>query len=218
LTLARGRILRAPSGTTPVAIARDPAAAAIGRRMARLEVEARERADAVVEAATRRAVAILEDAERRAQELKAAAFERGRAEALAETAALALALRNREAEADDRAQDRLIAIASLLAERLLGHALATRPEEVLSLAAQALSEAGGARRVELHAHPEDAALLRSGIAAAGFDPAGRVHAVVSDESLARGDLRLNTELGMIDARLGPELSRLAERLREALSS
>ncbi len=185
--------------------------------MARVEVDARERGDGAVEAATRRAAAILADAERRAGELRAAAFERGRAEALAETAALALALRSRESEADHRAQDRLIAIASLLAERLLGHALATRPEEVLSLAAQALSEAGGARRVELHAHPEDAKLLRSAVEQAGFDTEGRVHAIVSDESLARGDLRLNTELGMIDARLGPELSRLADRLREALS-
>jgi flagellar biosynthesis/type III secretory pathway protein FliH len=178
-------------------------------------MEARERADIVVQAATRRAAAILEDAERRAEDTRKAAIERGRAEAIAETAALSLSLRRIEAEQDERARDRLIALSSLLAERLLGHTLKTRPEEVLGLAAQALAEAGGARRVVLHAHPDDAALLRN--ATAAFDPQGRVHTVVSDESLARGDLRLNTELGMIDARLGPELSRLAERLRETLS-
>jgi flagellar assembly protein FliH len=186
--------------------------------MARVEVEARERAERMIQAATLRAAAIVEEAERAAADVRATAFEHGRTEGLAETAALALSLRRHEAEADDRTRDRMIALAGLLAERLLGHTLATHPEAVLSLAKQALSEAGGARRIELHAHPEDAALLRSGIATAGFDPDGRVHTVVSDESLARGDLRLNTELGMIDARLGPELSRLAERLREALSS
>ena len=216
MTLARGRILRAPPGAIPVALGEQSVAVAIGRRMTRLEVEAKERAEQVMEAATRRAAEVLEEAERRAADVRTAAIEQGRAEALAETAALVLSLRRRETEADERARDRLIAIASLLAERLLGHALATNPEEVVSLATQALSEAGGARRVELRAHPEDAALLRS--ATVAFDPEGRVHAVVSDESLARGDLRLNTEVGMIDARLGPELSRLAERLREALSS
>ena len=189
---------------------------AMGKRLSHLEVEARERAAQAMEAATLRAAAILEEGERRAADLRASALASGRAEAIAEMAALALSLRRREAEADDRARDRVIAVAGLLAERLLGHALGTHPEEVLSLAAQALSEAGGARRVELHAHPDDAALLRE--ATAAFDPDGRVHTVVSDESLARGDLRLNTEVGMIDARLGPQLTRLAERLREALSS
>lgn len=216
MTLARGRVLRAPPGAIPIAPGEHSVAVALGRRMTRLEVEAKERAEQVMDSAKQRAAEILEEAERRASEIRAAATAQGRADGLAETAALVLSLRRRETDADGRARDRLIGIASLLAERLLGHTLATKPEEVVSLATQALSEAGGARRIELRAHPEDAALLRS--ATAAFDPEGRVHAVVSDESLARGDLRLNTELGMIDARLGPELSRLAERLREALSS
>jgi flagellar biosynthesis/type III secretory pathway protein FliH len=177
-------------------------------------MEARERAELVLGAATARASAILADAERRAAALRLSAEDEGRAKGVAEAAALALALRSQDAAADDRARDRVVKLAELLAERLLGHALRTDPSEIAALAAQALEEAGGARRVELRAHPEDATLLRN--ATAVFDPRGRVHTVVSDESLARGDLRLNTELGMIDARLGPELSRLAKRLREAL--
>lgn len=215
MTLAKGRISRAPANATRLRVAESGPALPFGRRMARVELEARERAALVVQAATRRAAGILEDAERRAEELRAETYERARAEAIAETAALSLSLRRREAEHEKLAHDKLVALASLLAERLLGHALRVHPEEVLSLAALALSEAGGARRVELRAHPADAELLRG--ATAAFDPEGRVHAVVSDESLARGDLRLNTEVGMIDARLGPELSRLAERLREALT-
>ncbi len=214
MTLARGRILRAPEGAKPLHPSGGGAELPHGRRCARVEVEARERAEVVLEAATRRASAILANAERNAANVRASAAEQGRADGLAETAALVLALREREQTAEERSRDRVVALARLLAERLLGHTLAADPGEIAALAREALAEAGGARRIELRAHPEDAALLRG--ATSSFDPDGRVHAVVSDESLARGDLRLNTDLGMIDARLGPELSRLAERLREAL--
>jgi flagellar biosynthesis/type III secretory pathway protein FliH len=216
VNLRRGRIVRAPAEAAPVRLS-DAVKDGLpfGRRVARAEVEATERAALVMEAATRRASDILADAERRAGELCAGAVDAGRAEGLAEVAALSMALREREARAAELALDRVVELSRLLAERLLGHALRADPAEIAALAAQALAEAGGARRVEIHANPEDLPLLKS--ATAAFDPAGRVHAVIADESLARGDLRLNTELGMIDARLGPELARLAERLREALT-
>jgi flagellar biosynthesis/type III secretory pathway protein FliH len=216
VSLPRGRIVRATAEAAPVRLA-DAVADGLprGRRVASIEVEATERAALVMEATTRRASAILADAERRASEIRASAVLAGRAEGLAEVAALSMALRDREARADDVALDRVVELSRLLAERLLGRALRADPAEIAALASQALAEAGGARKVEIHANPEDLPLLRS--ATATFDPAGRVHAVIADESLARGDLRLNTELGMIDARLGPELARLAERLREALT-
>ena len=216
MSLPRGRILRAPADAVPV---RPSGAVAyglpLGRRLSRAEVEAAERAGLVLEAATRRASAILKDAERRADEIRAGAVEAGRAEGFAEVAALSMALRERETRSAELALDRVVELSRLLAERLLGHALRANPAEIESLASQALAEAGGARRVEIHANPDDLPLLRA--ATSAFDPDGRVHAVIADESLARGDLRLNTELGMIDARLGPELARLAERLREALT-
>lgn len=214
MSLPRGRILRAP---VEAAVMRPPHAAELplGRRLSRAEVEAAERAALVLEAATRRASALLADAQQHANEIRAGAVEEGRARGLAETAALSMALRQRETQSAELALDRVVELARLLAERLLGHALRASPAEIAALASQALAEAGGARRIELHANPGDVPLLQS--ATAAFDPDGRVHAVIADESLARGDLRLNTELGMIDARLGPELVRLAERLREALT-
>lgn len=216
MSLPRGRILRAPAGAIPLRLSQgDADELPLGRRLARAEVEASERATLVIEAATRRASAILKDAERRADEIRTEAVDAARAEGLAEVAALSLSLRERERRSAELALDRVVELARLLAERLLGHALRTDPAEIAALASQALTEAGGARRVEVHANPDDVPLLRR--ATSAFDPDGRVHSVIADESLARGDLRLNTELGMIDARLGPELARLAERLREALT-
>jgi flagellar biosynthesis/type III secretory pathway protein FliH len=214
MSLPSGRILRAPLEARAV---RMPHAAELplGRRLSRAEVEAAERAALVMEAATRRASALLSDAQHRADEIRAGAVEEGRAQGLAETTALSMALRKREIHSTELALDRVVELARLLAERLLGHALQVNRAEIVGLASQVLAEAGGARRIELHANPDDVPLLQG--ATVGFDPDGRVHAVIADESLARGDLRLNTELGMIDARLGPELARLAERLREALT-
>jgi len=212
MTLSRGRVVRAPMNAVLVETAHG--SGPHGRRVPREEVAAMERAEVILGAATRRAAAILKDAEQRAGELRAQAVDAGRAEGFAETAALSLAVRKREEHADEAALDRVVELARLLAERLLGQALVARPDVVIALASQTLAEAGGARRVELRAHPLDAAVLS--LATSTFDPLGRVHAVVADDCLARGDLRLNTELGMIDAHLGSELTRLAERLREAL--
>jgi flagellar biosynthesis/type III secretory pathway protein FliH len=216
VSLPRGRILKAPTGAVPARLSGGVShGLPLGRRLARAEAEAAERARLVLEAATRRASGILQDAERQAAEIRAGAVEAGRAAGLAEVAGLAITLREREARAAELALDRVVELARLLAERLLGHVLRVNPAEIASLASQTLAEAGGARRVEIRANPEDVPLLQS--ATSAFDPDRRVHAVIPDESLARGDLRLNTELGMIDASLGPELGRLAERLREALT-
>jgi flagellar biosynthesis/type III secretory pathway protein FliH len=64
------------------------------------------------------------------------------------------------------------------------------------------------------AHPLDAEALRLHLTATGLD----THAleVQTDESLARGALRLHTDVGIIDAQLTPRLERLADAIRDAL--
>jgi flagellar biosynthesis/type III secretory pathway protein FliH len=75
-------------------------------------------------------------------------------------------------------------------------------------------EARGARRIRIHANPRDAEILTR--VTAEMDPEGRLHAVLADDALLPGDLRLETDVGVVDARLGPSIDRLAARLREAL--
>jgi len=61
-------------------------------------------------------------------------------------------------------------LAKLLAERLLGESLRVAPEQVVSLAKQALGEARGARRIQLVAHPDDARILEQSLPELGLDP------------------------------------------------
>jgi len=167
-------------------------------------------------AAEAHAAKLVSDAERAAAELHLRAETEARADAAAKIAARALSLRHHEARADERALDRSVELARLLAERLLGESLRVAPEQVIALAHQALSEARGARRITLVAHPEDVKLLEISLATLGLDAAAVVQ-VRADAARSRGNLRIETEIGVLDAELAPQLERLALKLRESLS-
>jgi flagellar biosynthesis/type III secretory pathway protein FliH len=178
-------------------------------------LEAAERARALLGAAEARAAHVVGDAEQAAAELRLRAEAEGRADAAAKIAARALALRHYEARADERALDRSVELARLLAQRLLGESLRVAPEQVVSLAKQALGEARGARRITLVAHPDDARILEQALPALGLDPT--TAQVRADATRARGNLRIETEIGVLDAELAPQLERLALKLRESLT-
>ncbi|HWZ93215.1 MAG TPA: FliH/SctL family protein [Polyangiaceae bacterium] len=176
---------------------------------------AAERAERLLAGAQERAAHIVNDAERAAAELRLRAEAEGRADAAAKVAARALALRHHEARSDERELARSVELARLLAERLLGESLRVAPEQVIALAKQALAEARGARRICLVAHPDDARILEQSLPALGLDPSAAQ--VRADESRARGNLRIETEIGVLDAELAPQLERLALKLRESLT-
>jgi flagellar biosynthesis/type III secretory pathway protein FliH len=184
------------------------------RRVAREELEARLTAERLVHDAQVKAEAIVGEARARAAGATAAAVEEARQEALTQLTARWLALREREHAAAGRPEDLVIRAAVALAERLLGAALALDPSRIRELARGVLEEARGARRAIVEAHPLDADELRRRLSFDGLDLQSLE--VRTDEALARGELRLHTDLGTIDARLAPRFERLAAALRDAL--
>jgi flagellar biosynthesis/type III secretory pathway protein FliH len=139
-----------------------------------------------------------------------------RADALCLVVGEALELRKRQAELSRNVLDRSIGFATVLAERLLGAELELKPEQIRALARQALKEAAGARQAIIVAHPRDASELRAGIASLGslLDSIG----IEDDETLGRGHIRVETELGVIEADLRGQLERLAVQLKKLLTS
>ena len=186
-----------------------------GRVVPKALVDASAEATRILARARVEAQTLVAAAERRAADLKLLAEAEARAEASAKLAAHALALATHEAKADERSLERTVSLARLLAERLLGASLAVAPEQVVTLAQQALSEARGARRLSIVAHPEDAQLLSQSLPSLGV--AIETVRVVPDGARARGSLRIETDIGVLDADLAPQLDRLALRLRETLS-
>jgi flagellar assembly protein FliH/type III secretion protein L len=175
-------------------------------------VDAVLRAERIVAEASEQARQIVERARAEVRELEARLTFEARAEANAAVAAQTLALAAREARADELGLERAIGLARILAERLLGEALALDPSRVVALAETALAEARGARRVVLVANPEDVPALER---AREYGNLTQVVRIVPSSERARGALRVESEIGVLDAALAPQLDRLTERLRES---
>ena len=162
------------------------------RVIARPLVDAREDAARIVEAAHAEAARVVRDAR---AELERAAREAARAE---------LAAAHLEVE---RARDQLLeetreevgTLAIAVARRAIGIALEERPEHVRALVDEALTRVRRARQVRVRVHPEDARYL-DGIA------------LVTDDTLARGDCVVESELGEVDARIETRVEALARVL------
>jgi len=210
----RARIIAAPAAERATPVLERGIGDARRRRAAREEIEARLTAERVVLDATAAASAILAEARAGAADAIAAAIHQAREETSTQLTARWLALREREHVAMGREHDRVVAVAVALAERLLGASLSLDPSRIVDLARAVIDEARGARRAVVEAHPLDADELRARLPLEGLDL--QSIEVRSDAALARGELRLHTDLGTIDARLAPRFERLAAALRDAL--
>lgn len=218
----RARILRAAEAeraalvTAPRAelggVRPPPRARVVPRPLA----EARAEAQALLERAREEAQQILARAEATAHDLILQQQARARADALCLVVGEALELRKRQAELSRSVLDRSVDFATILAERVLGEELALAPERVRALARQVIDEAAGARHAIIVAHPRDASELRAGLGSLGslLDSVG----IEDDPTLSRGHIRVETELGVIEADLRGQLERLSTQLRKLLTS
>jgi type III secretion protein L len=164
-----------------------------------------------------RAVQIVRDAEVRARAIVDEARTQGEREAReaehAKLSAAYLALKGAEEQRAERDLERVMALAVVLAERLIGAEIARDPAVVASLARRALEEARGARRAILEHSPlDEAALVRDVVAAL---PEGTIE-LRPNPDFSRGSLVVHTDLGTLNAKLTPQLERLADALRDLL--
>ena len=91
----------------------------------------------------------------------------------------------------------LVSLAIDIAREVLRRELALDPQAVLPAATEALRALGeGASRLALHAHPQDAAVLRQHLQDQAGLPAWQVH---DDPGLARGGVRVEADTGLADA-------------------
>ena len=213
MNITRGRILRvdSPDATT---VPGQPPGRAADERNVRLGIRRGRILRAELLDAQKAASALIADAQRDADAYRAEAEREGREAGAALLSAKLIELSQLEARADERSLDRTIALARLLAERLLGDELRLQPERVTALAKAALTELRAARQITIVCHPSDAphlhdALQLRSVAEQSID-------VRPDESRAIGSLRLETELGVLDGELGPRLDRLVRELSEEL--
>jgi len=183
---------------------------------------ARAEADAVMAALAR--------AESDADGLRAAAREEGlregREEALAAlTPGLeALAQAAEAVQADqyaraERLEAHAVDLALFLAEKVIGGALAVKPDLVVEAVRGALRGIVERERVTVLVHPEDLELVRASMDAVRASLGGIEHCEVQAERrVSRGGAVVRTPDGDVDARVETKLQRAREVVEAALSS
>jgi flagellar assembly protein FliH len=194
----------------------DPAAAA-----APVSGSPVERAARLVQRAQAEAAAITADAAQRGHaEGYAAGLEQARAELEPAQAALESAVMTLH-EARDAfvaaVEPRAAELALALAEKIVGAALELKPELVLEVVAGALRRAVERDQLVVEVNPDDLELVR----AQAEDLAGRLGGIhrleiVAERRVGRGGCVVRTTEGEIDARIGEQLEKAAEVVREAL--
>jgi flagellar biosynthesis/type III secretory pathway protein FliH len=214
--VARARIIKASAVQPGVPLFRVRVEAT--RRIAKEAVDASLLAKRILDRVRAEAKETIEAAQEQAAHAAALAAKEARESEVAKLAAGFLALRVEDERRSERDLDRVVALARVLAERLLGEALETDPVRIVALARQALSEARGARRAVIFVSPDDESTLRGHLCV--LRPSDRFQDGIDiriDPHLSRGSLRIHTNMGDLDAQLTPQLDRLAKALRDALT-
>lgn len=211
--MTSARILRG-GGDRGKPLLADGVRPSVRRRMVQEELQARLTAEMVLQDAKEKAKIVLAEARDRGVTEAAAAARAACEQADVELLARWTALRQAEGRKMEAETDRVIALAVMLAERLVAATLELSPERIGTLARSVIAEARGMRRAVIHAHPLDVEPLARELAASGLDAS--CYSVSMDEGLRRGELHLHTDVGIIQAKLSDRLTMLASVLREVL--
>lgn len=212
MTIERARIIKGAFANAPTSAAQDTPRVDLARRIPRATVDGVAEAERIVREAKAQAARLLDEARAAVAKVQSEAAIEARRGEIARVAAELVTVRALEEQRRERELDRTVELAVLLAERLVGEALRVDPARIATLASEALRETRGARKLRIEAHPEDVATLTEALGLLGAHAAE----VLGSEELGRGSLIVQTELGRLDARLEPQLMRLADALKEAL--
>jgi flagellar biosynthesis/type III secretory pathway protein FliH len=141
-------------------------------------------------------------------------YDEGRAQAAAELAGLLAAGR---AEADamlEQTAPAALAIATRMAEKIVGRAVELEPAVMADIAAEALAACRTRTGiVALRVHPDDLAAVQARRAELAAGLGGEVtFELVADETVERHGCVVDTAVGRIDARLSTLLAALASAL------
>ena len=110
--------------------------------------------------------------------------------------------------------DSVALTATALARQVVRSELAARPELVAAVATQAVDAVLlSARHIRVHVNPEDLALVEAGAAEALAARGGRL---IADATLSRGGVRVESDMGRIDASIEARWTQAAEQIGQPL--
>ena len=99
---------------------------------------------------------------------------------------------------DDQVEQQLLELALAVGKQLARRELSVAPSQIVAILRECLEQLPvAAREVRVHLHPDDAAVVRERLAAAGEE---RAWSLVEDPTLARGGCLVRSDTSLIDAR------------------
>jgi len=156
----------------------------------------------------------LQAARDEAERIRRKAEAEGRERGLAAVTELLVGARAAAARARAGAEAELRTLAVRIAEKILGRELKSDPDAVVDVATAALRHAGEPRELVVRCSPEDlAALERGKPRLLERSRAAQAVRFVADERVGRGGCVIETELGVVDARLSTQLEAIEKALR-----
>jgi flagellar biosynthesis/type III secretory pathway protein FliH len=191
-----GRIIKGFGHVVPKAVldARGEAAALLARARAEAETM-RAEVSAAREAARREGL------------------EAGRAEGVAEAAVTLAAARTEAARLTEGAAPVAITLATKMAEKIVGRAVALSPETMADIAGEALAACRpGAGTVRVRVHPDDLPAVEARREALATRAPAAALELVADETVGRSGCVIETPQGRVDARLETQLAALERAL------
>src|SRR5206468_3048977 len=118
------------------------------------------------------------------------------------------------ARARDEAESELRTLAVKIAEKILGRELSLRADAISDVVGKALAHAGDPRDVLVRINPADLeAIERGKTRLVEKIRAARSVTFRGDEAVTRGGCIVETELGVVDARLSTQLDAIERALR-----
>jgi type III secretion protein L len=199
----KARTIDSPSG--PVVVKRKVQLAA--KQAEQVLAEAELEATRIIREATQKGEVILTTA-------KEEGYERGVGE-WHETLSVAWKKRDAYVEANESA---LLQIAVKVAGKIIGEELRTTPETIAGIVREALRSLRRAKTFVVQVHPADALLLNERIPTlrSAVGPTREIE-VVSNPSLSPGDCVIESDIGVIDARLETQLNNIERMLAARIS-
>jgi flagellar assembly protein FliH len=114
------------------------------------------------------------------------------------------------ADLDGEVAGDLAVLATVIAERVLGFEIATRPETIVEVVHQAIEVLPAAsRHLKIYLNPADAVIVREHRSSVDHEGI-----VVDDAALVRGDVRLESEHSRLDARVRTRLAAVIDSVLE----
>jgi type III secretion protein L len=172
----------------------------------------------VVSIAQERARQIIAQAERESDEIREKAHQEGKAQGLAEWNRILAQASKRAEELTKSWEETMLRLSVRVAEKIVGEQLRLHPDTIVEIVREVLKNVRPGKRLAIQVNPSEAQRVRARIdrLKEGVGVSSEIE-IVATASVPAGGCVIDSELGIIDARLETQLKCLEEILVRGIS-